>query len=110
MTSISDKTACGKRGGPTFLETRRVDPETGECPHPLVRCSPITNATDTVCVNEYEREYECPIIDIFVIHENNTQFFEENGFIVTTDGYYQPEGDYMTKIAFSKERTRVKVG
>lgn len=80
MTSISGKIACGKRGGPTFLDSVRVDPVTMECPYPLVPCSKITNATDTICVREYEREYECPIIDVFVIHEDNKSFFEANGF------------------------------
>ena len=107
MTQISGKSACGKRGGPTFLDTVRVDPVTLECPFPLVPCSKITNATDTICVKEYEREYECPIIDVFVIHEDNSQFFEANGFEVTEGGYYQDEGDYYTKFAFSKTNVRI---
>ena len=54
MTSITGKIACGKRGGPTFLESIRVDPETEECPRTYVPCSAITEADDTVCVKEYE--------------------------------------------------------
>lgn len=110
MTAISGKIACGKRGGPNFLETVRVDSVTNECPYPLVPCSKITNATDTVCVKEYERDYECPIIDLFVIHEDNSPFFEANGFQVTEGGYYQEEGDYSTKVAFSKKNARVGIG
>ena len=51
LASISGKIACGKRGGPKFIdETVRVDPESGECPRTYVPCSPYTNSTDTICV------------------------------------------------------------
>ena len=68
MTVISDNIACAKRGGPSFLETVRVDPNTLKCPRNYVPCSMYTLATDTVCVKEYEAEFECPIIDLFVVH------------------------------------------
>ena len=70
MTSINGKVACAKRGGPNFLETIRPDPVTKECPRNHVPCSIYTNYTDTVCVKEYELDFECPIIDMFVVHEN----------------------------------------
>ena len=39
MTSLSGMTACGRRGGPNFVETVRVDPYTLECPQGLEPCS-----------------------------------------------------------------------
>jgi hypothetical protein len=54
MTSFIGKVACAKRGGPTFLETVRVDPETKECPEDLVACSDYTTAENTVCVKDEE--------------------------------------------------------
>ena len=32
MINVGDKVICGKRGGPTFIESTRVDPSTFECP------------------------------------------------------------------------------
>ena len=87
MTSISDRKACAKRGGPTFLETVRVSPDTGYCPRGYVPCSAYTSLTDTVCVKEYEKEHECPIIDLFVVHETIKPYLEANGFTVTSVGY-----------------------
>jgi len=49
------------------LETIKVVPETGECPRSYVPCSNYTGPTDTICVKEYEKEFECPIIDLFVV-------------------------------------------
>ena len=70
MTSLSGMTACGRRGGPNFVETVRVDPYTLECPQGLEPCSEFTNANDTVCMEPYKKEYECPIIDLFVIKDD----------------------------------------
>jgi len=92
MTSISDRTACAKRGGPNFLETKRVDSVTGECPPGLVRCSPWTSRTDTVCMKESELKEKCPIIDLFVVHEAMVPYLKENGFNITTTGYPQEGG------------------
>ena len=108
MTSISDRKACAKRGGPTFLETVRVSPDTGYCPRGYVPCSAYTSLTDTVCVKEYEKEHECPIIDLFVVHETIKPYLEANGFTVTSVGYPQM-GGYQTFIAFSKTTTRQEV-
>lgn len=68
MTAMTGLIACGKRGGPNFLETIRPDPYTLECPRNYIPCSKFTPANDTVCVKEYERDFECPIIDLFIIH------------------------------------------
>ena len=80
MTSITGFTACAKRGGPTFLETVRVDPRTRVCPRGYVPCSTNTDRSDTVCVRDYEKEHECPIIDIVVIHENNIALYKSSGY------------------------------
>ena len=41
---------CGKRGGPTFLETVKVDPETLKCPEGTILCSEASDATEAVCM------------------------------------------------------------
>ena len=87
MTSIADRTACAKRGGPNFLDTVRVHRSSGKCPSGLVRCSPETSFTDTVCVKEEDREAECPIIDLFVVHETVAYYYRSQGFNLTKDGY-----------------------
>lgn len=48
-------TICAKRGGLNYLETQRIDLETGYCPHGLVPCSYKTSASDTICVKEFEK-------------------------------------------------------
>ena len=83
MTSISGKISCAKRGGPTFLETVRVDPITLKCPEGLVPCSLYTDATDTVCMEPNLVQTECPIIDVFVMHEDLIPYLTQNGFEVT---------------------------
>ena len=108
MTAITDRVACAKRGGSNFLETVRPNYNTLECPRNYVPCSIFTTANDTVCVKEYEKDFECPIIDMFVVHENLIPYLTENGFEVTEDGYVQ-EGGYKTHIAFSKKTTRKEV-
>ena len=39
MTWIADVLPCGKRGGPNFIETVRVDKNTLRCPTGLEPCS-----------------------------------------------------------------------
>ena len=87
MTSLTERIACAKRGGPTFLETIRADPGTGDCPRNYVPCSNYTGPTDTVCVREYEKQFECPIIDLFVVQDVARPYFESLGFEVTSMGY-----------------------
>ena len=50
MNRIVDKLPCGKRGGPNFLETVRVDKGTLRCPSGYMPCSIYTNPTDTICI------------------------------------------------------------
>ena len=71
MTIDSGMIVCGKRGGPTFMETSRVDPITKQCSRGLVPCSKTSPPRETVCVKEYEREFECPILDLFIVKESN---------------------------------------
>ena len=92
MTSISGRTACAKRGGPNFLETKRVDAGTGNCPPGLVPCSYFTSMTSTVCMLKAELEEQCPIIDLFVVDETNVPELRENGFTITTGGYTKKGG------------------
>ena len=87
MTSLSGKVACAKRGGPTFLETVRVDPASNECPRGYEPCSPYTSANDTVCVEPYKKEHECPIIDLMVVQDTSIPRMKASGFEVTDEGY-----------------------
>jgi len=109
MTSITDKTACAKRDGPTFIETIRVDAVTLECPGDMVPCSIFTSFTDTVCISPSERHDKCPIIDILVVHEAMVEHLKGHAFKVTEIGYPQDDG-FSTFIAFSQFTTRREVG
>jgi len=87
MTDFMSKVACAKRGGPSFLETVRVDPESKECPEDFVPCSDYTTADNTVCVkekkNEAETYSECPIIDIGFIEASRVPSAYIGGYDVT---------------------------
>ena len=103
MTVDSGMIVCGKRGGPTFMETVRVDPTTKECPRGLVPCSDKTPPSETVCVKEYEREFECPIIDIYILKEHEKADAVQLGYQVTETGF---PGNSAVFIAFSKTEVR----
>ena len=109
MTSISEKISCAKRGGPTYIETVRVDPVSLKCPNGTYPCSRITSATDTVCMEKEKHESDCPIIDVFATHQNQIPMLTSNHFKVTEDGYDQ-DGLFKSHIAFSKLTTRFWVG
>lgn len=69
MTAIHDMIPCARRGGPTFVETIKVDQVTLKCAEEFVPCSTITKPAETVCVREEDKATHCPILDIYVIHE-----------------------------------------
>ena len=70
MNRIVDKLPCAKRGGPNFIETVRVNNRTLKCPSGYMPCSIYTNPTDTICIpNDADKDAECPILDMFVVHE-----------------------------------------
>lgn len=71
MTKIINVLPCGKRGGTSFINSVRVDPETLKCPQGLEPCSYFTKATDTICVKFEDKESECPILDVFFDHDLN---------------------------------------
>ena len=50
MTADAGIVICGKRGGPTFVETVRVDPISLKCPEDFTPCSALTPPSETVCV------------------------------------------------------------
>ena len=67
MTVTNNMIICGKRGGPTFLETVRVEKKTRKCPENYVACSRFTGLTETVCIEPHKLD-DCPIIDILAIN------------------------------------------
>ena len=67
MTVTTGKIICGKRGGPTFLETVRVEKKTRKCPEGYVACSRFTGLTETICI-EPDKIDDCPIIDFLAIN------------------------------------------
>ena len=118
MTNIAGMTACGKRGGPNFLETIRVDSQTKRCPRGTVPCSNYSDSTDTVCV-EKDMTDECPIIDILVIYSESMDYYKKLGYQVTSKGWLssqestnsqESDDSYLTYLAFSKVKARVEVG
>lgn len=66
MNQIKGKVACAKRGGPNFVDSKRVDPKTLKCPYGYVPCSEQQQLTDTICVLPVRLQTDCPIIDLFV--------------------------------------------
>ena len=72
MTNIAGMTLCAKRGGPSFIETIRVDTSTLKCPEGTVPCSQKSDASNTVCMAPSELE-QCPILDIMVIYSQDIE-------------------------------------
>lgn len=68
MTADGGIVICGKRGGPNFIETVRVNPGSLKCPKGFTPCSELTPPSETVCVEiDADKESKCPIIDLFAI-------------------------------------------
>ena len=49
---------CGKKGGQNFIDTQRVDLESGKCPDGLVLCNPSAAIDNRICRTNFS---ECPI-------------------------------------------------
>lgn len=94
--------ACGKRGGPNFLETIRVDLMTKKCPDDLTPCSNFTAPDDTVCVKPYSVRFECPIIDVYIASEAELTDLLKRGYAATKLNYINP----IKYLVFSKNATR----
>ena len=69
MTAINGMVACGKRGGPTFLETVRVDSVLMTCPEGYEPCSVETSPSETICMPLGSDMSECPILDLVIFNE-----------------------------------------
>ena len=67
QTNFDGKSICGKRGGKSFLEVTRPDPETQECPAGTQACSDSTDADSTVCYPPSELATSCPVTDISLL-------------------------------------------
>ena len=87
MTVISGRLACAKRGGPTFIEQKRVDKKTLQCPEGYQRCSDKTWPSETVCIEQDKLDTDCPIIDLFVINDYEAGLWIKKGFKVSELGY-----------------------
>ena len=66
MTTIGGAIICGKRGGPTFTETKRVDNFSLKCPPGTELCSDATSPTNSICIAP-ESKSDCPIIDLVIV-------------------------------------------
>ena len=62
--NFDGKAICGKRGGKSFLEVTRPDPETYECPSGTQACNDRTGPDVTVCYPPSELAASCPITEI----------------------------------------------
>ena len=83
MTKVVDVLPCGKRGGPNFINTVRVDPRTFKCPEGLEPCSFFTNPTDTICMKFEDKATQCPILDIFVANDTQVEQLDKESYEVT---------------------------
>ena len=68
-------------------------------------CSIYTDPNNTVCVEEYKMENECPILDILVVKDDVIPRMKEHGWEVAETGYPQEDG-YSTHFAFSRSTFR----
>ena len=111
MTIIAGMILCGKRGGPTFLETFEVDPETLKCPEGTVLCSDASDATEAVCMERQNLD-QCPILDIVVIYKKDISYYQVIGFEIAGNWPIDEGVDekYSTYLAFSKISARKGVG
>ena len=110
MTAIGEVIVCGKRGGPSFLNTIRVNPQTFECPIGYEPCSKATSPSETVCWPVGESKENCPIVDILVIETESQYLWESKGYKTTENTFVQSSNSSAatTRIAFSKEQNRDK--
>ena len=106
MTALGGMVACGKRGGFSFIESRKVDIYSMECPKNYEPCSPFTKPAETVCIKKGSDKADCPIIDILVIDQSFEPTWQIRGY-KTTEKSYPYNGDSTTKIAFSKTTARL---
>ena len=114
MTSLNGKTICGKRGGPNFIKTQRVDPNTASCPEGTIPCSEYSDATDTVCMSQSNIYKDfCPILDIVLIHRDDVLYYGIQGYNISVEGWPDldnPANGDIYFLAFSKHKTREDVG
>ena len=73
-------TACGKRAGPSLMDTVRIDAETFKCPIGYEPCSRETSPSETVCWPFGKNKVECPILDILVISIDSEPAWIEKGY------------------------------
>ena len=93
---------CGKRGGPSFIEMKRVNPITLTCPRGFIPCSTETKATETVCLTPEQVPAECPIIDLVLVSDADLLGWDYVGYTV----FDPPMGNSGLKIAVTKDKFR----
>ena len=108
MINIHGMVACGKRGGPTYLETVRVDTVTLSCPRGYVPCSEFTIPSDTICIEPERKKPDCPIIDMFLVKESAMNLWKDS-FEFTAKNFGNFSDKDKTRLAYSKTHTRNKV-
>ena len=107
MTNISGMIACGQRGGPSFIETMSTRPISGICPLGYHLCSDQTSPTESVCLPpEFSKDKHCPILDVLVISDSDSEKWRDNGYQITEKGY-PTSAESVAKIAFSKTTSRI---
>ena len=100
---------CGKRGGPSFVQTVRVNPLYYKCPDGYERCSPHTSHSETICMPYENNKRDCPIIDMLVIAAEQEGMWRNRGYQTTSKTFYSLAGNtFNLKIAFSKRTSRDK--
>ena len=100
---------CGKRGGPSFVQTVRVNPLYYKCPDGYERCSPHTSHSETICMPYENNKRDCPIIDMLVIAAEQEGMWRNRGYQTTSKTFYSlAENTFNLKIAFSKRTSRDK--
>ena len=63
MGQFNGKRICGSPLSVPYLNVTRPDAE-GECPDSMRPCSKRTSPQNTICVNQFVSDDQCPIVDI----------------------------------------------
>lgn len=115
MDSIKDHSFCGEVSSVSFMDAKRVDSVTEECPSGTLPCSLATSAENTICMEptksqkqqEYSESDDCPIVDMFLLQKwSDVEEFMNNTYDWTaTKNVSNYEDDNELWLIYTKNAT-----
>ena len=108
INGTENVTICAKRGGPSFMNTTRVDPALLRCPSGFSPCSRETKHTETICLEPERIPTDCPIIDMMLVKESEALSWQADGYTVIQSPRFVPiKPDQAPRVlAFTKDKFR----